>query len=95
MKTCNKLLLLKLYIVLIFLCFTITASAAVARTDNDNKHVNIRRRRQHLRKDSSEDTSSAVTLPTIKEVGNNGNSTSVFPLEECKGDCDNDSECQD
>jgi len=91
MKNCNKLLLLKLYIVLIFLCFTITASAAVTRTDNDNKHINIRRRRRHLRKEG-EDTSSAVTL---KEVGDNGNSTTVFLLEGCKGDCDNDSECQD
>ena len=35
------------------------------------------------------------TLPTIEEVGNNGNPASVYPLMECKGDCDRDTDCQD
>jgi len=35
------------------------------------------------------------TLPMIEEVDNNGNPSSVYPLEECKGDCDRDSDCQD
>jgi len=34
------------------------------------------------------------TLPQLELVGNNGNPESAFPLQQCQGDCDNDSECQ-
>ena len=40
-------------------------------------------------------TSSPTPLPPpLVHAGNNGSPASAFPLGECEGDCDNDSECQ-
>ncbi|CAB9518566.1 expressed unknown protein [Seminavis robusta] len=41
-------------------------------------------------------TFSPINLPAnqLLEVGNDGEPTGVFPLQECRGDCDDDSECQ-
>jgi hypothetical protein len=34
-----------------------------------------------------------VTVKTLNRVGNDGDPTSVFPLQKCQGDCDDDDDC--
>jgi V8-like Glu-specific endopeptidase len=40
-------------------------------------------------------TNSPTTELPLQGIGNNGSPSSVFPLGQCQGDCDNNAECQD
>ena len=37
---------------------------------------------------------SSTSLPELVTIGNNGSPADVFPLGECKGDCDKDDDCE-
>ncbi|KAL7544210.1 hypothetical protein ACHAWF_007590 [Thalassiosira exigua] len=47
-----------------------------------------------LREITSPAPSPAGRLKPLKKVGNDGEPRSAYPLDECEGDCDDDSECQ-
>ena len=79
-------------------------------TDNDNQSTSANAQRQLIRRhhratiddahvesttqrELFQDFDLSLSMP-IEEVGNNGSPQRFFPLEECRGDCDNDWECK-
>ncbi len=38
-------------------------------------------------------TTTTTTILTLSDIGNDGEPAEVFPLSECQGDCDKDSDC--